>query len=112
MDDAAAEAAALATPCDGGVALTLRVTPKGGRDRIEGVGQDAAGRRCLKLRVAAPPEDGAANRAVAALLAKSLGAPKSAVRIVAGAQARLKRVAIDGDAATLREKLAALLAKG
>ena len=83
--------------------LTVRVTPRGGRDAVEGWGRDEAGRSALKLRVAAAAADGAANAAVIALLAKTLGRPKSAVRILRGDTARVKQVEIDGlDAAEAR----------
>jgi hypothetical protein len=76
--------------------LTVRVTPKGGRDAIDGWTQDDAGRPLLKLRVSAAAADGAANAAVVALVAKSLKLPKSSVRIASGATARVKRLEIDG----------------
>lgn len=72
------------------------MTPKGGRDAIDGWGADEAGRPLLKVRVSAAPADGAANAAVVALLAKALKVPKSAVRIAAGETARIKRLEIDG----------------
>jgi uncharacterized protein YggU (UPF0235/DUF167 family) len=50
----------------------------------------------LKLRVAAAATEGAANAAVIALVAKALRVPKSAIRIAAGASARVKRLEIDG----------------
>jgi uncharacterized protein len=50
----------------------------------------------LRVRVAAPPVDGAANRALTALLADELGVPGGAVRIVSGETARTKVVEIDG----------------
>jgi uncharacterized protein len=75
--------------------FAVRVTPKGGRDAIDGWGADAEGRRFLKVRVSAAPAEGAANAAVVALLAKALGRPKSAVRIVAGDTARLKLVEVE-----------------
>ena len=68
--------------------LTVRLTPRGGRDRIEGWAVDADGRAHLKVRVAAPPVDGAANDALVRLIAKALGRPASAVRIVSGDTAR------------------------
>ncbi|MCC7268761.1 MAG: DUF167 domain-containing protein [Caulobacteraceae bacterium] len=74
--------------------LTVRVTPRGGRDAVEGWAKDAAGRAFLKLRVAAPPADGAANAAAVALLAKALKRPKSRIAIVSGETARLKTVEI------------------
>jgi uncharacterized protein len=76
--------------------LAVRVTPKGGRDAADGWALDAAGKPYLKIRVSAPPADGAANAAVTAFVAKALGAPKSAVRIVSGETARLKILEIDG----------------
>ena len=78
------------------VRLTVRVTPKGGRDAIDGWAADAAGRPVLKLRVSAAASEGAANAAVVALVARTLKLPKSAVRIVAGETARVKRLEIDG----------------
>jgi uncharacterized protein YggU (UPF0235/DUF167 family) len=58
----------------------------------------------LKVRVAAAAAEGAANTAVIALVAKTLELPRSAVRIVAGHTARLKRLEIAGadDAAIAR----------
>ena len=76
--------------------LTVRVTPRGGRDAVEGWSRDAAGRPVLKLRVATAAAEGAANAAVLALLAKALDRPKSSVRIVRGATARLKSIEIAG----------------
>lgn len=83
--------------------LTVRVTPKGGRDAVDGWASDEAGRPVLKLRVSAAASDGAANAAVLALIAKSLKVPRSAVRIVSGETARVKRLELDGvDAEDLR----------
>lgn len=87
--------------------LRVRLTPRGGRDRIDGWTTDAHGAPVLKARVAAPPVDGAANAALIRLLAKALGVPKSAITIVAGETARTKTVEIDGDAAALSDRLKA-----
>jgi uncharacterized protein (TIGR00251 family) len=89
----------------GPLRLRVRLTPRSGRDRIDGWAPDAEGGRVLRARVAAPPAEGAANAALIALLAKSLGVPKSAVAIVSGATSRLKIVEIEGDAAVLNERL-------
>jgi hypothetical protein len=78
------------------VQLAVRVTPRGGRDAVEGWIVDAAGRPVLKLRVAAAAADGAANAAVLALLAKVLGRPKSALTLISGQTARLKRIDVAG----------------
>ena len=80
--------------------LTVRVQPKASADRVEDWGADDAGRRYLKIRVRAVPEDGKANTAVEKLVAKWLGVPKSAVRVVTGGKTRLKGLEIDGPPAS------------
>jgi hypothetical protein len=83
--------------------LAVCLTPRGGRDAVEGWARDAAGRAYLEVRVAAPPVDGAANAALATLIAKALKRPASAVRIVGGEHGRVKQVEIEGaDEADLR----------
>jgi len=94
-----------------GISVALRVTPRGGRNDIDGVETLAGGRTVIKVRVRAIAEDGAANRAVTELLAKALGVPKARVRILSGATSRLKQIAVDGDPAKLGETLRALIAK-
>jgi hypothetical protein len=84
-----------------GISLAVRVTPRGGRDDIDGLETLANGRTVLKVRVRAIAEGGEANRAVTELLAKSLGVPKRSVRVLSGATSRLKQIAIDGDPAQL-----------
>ncbi|OHB29894.1 MAG: hypothetical protein A2790_07695 [Phenylobacterium sp. RIFCSPHIGHO2_01_FULL_69_31] len=81
--------------------LAVRVTPRGGRDAVDGWMTDAEGRPVLKLRVSAAAADGAANAAVIALVAKTLKLPKSAVRIASGETARVKRLEIDATGADL-----------
>lgn len=76
--------------------LAVRLTPRGGRDAVEGWALGADGRAFLKARVAAPPVEGEANAALTALLAKTLGLSKSSVRIAAGQTGRLKQVEVDG----------------
>jgi uncharacterized protein YggU (UPF0235/DUF167 family) len=88
-----------------GISVALRVTPRGGRDDIDGVETLANGRSVLKVRVRAIAEGGEANRAVTELLAKLLGVPKARVRLVSGITSRLKQVAVDGDPARLGEVL-------
>ena len=91
-----------------GVSLHVRLTPKGGRDAVEGWMPGADDVPYLKVRVRAAPEDGKANTALTELLAESLSVPKSAVRVVAGGSARLKRIEIAGNAAILAARLEAL----
>jgi uncharacterized protein (TIGR00251 family) len=84
-----------------GISVALRVTPRGGRDDIDGVETLSDGRSVLKVRVRAIADGGEANRAVTELLAKSLRVPKARVRLLSGATSRLKQIAIDGDSAAL-----------
>jgi len=89
----------------GGLAISVRLTPKGGRDFIDGIETLSDGRTVLKARVRAAPFEGAANEALVALLAKSLGIPPRNVEIISGATSRIKRVHVVGDAAALAAKL-------
>ena len=84
-----------------GLSIALRVTPRGGRDNIDGIELLADGRSVLKVRVRAIADGGEANKAVLVLLAKSLGVPKASVRLLSGATSRLKQIAVDGDPARL-----------
>jgi uncharacterized protein (TIGR00251 family) len=88
-----------------GLRLTVRLTPKGGRDAIDGVGRLADGRNVLQARVRAAPSEGGANAALIGLLAKKLGVAARDVRLEAGASARLKRIKVDGDGAALAARL-------
>jgi uncharacterized protein YggU (UPF0235/DUF167 family) len=78
-----------------GLRFAVRLTPRGGSDRIDGVGEDGT----LRARVAAAPVDDAANRSLIRLLADELGLPPSTVRIVSGAASRRKTVVVEGIAA-------------
>jgi uncharacterized protein (TIGR00251 family) len=93
-----------------GISVALRVTPRGGRDDIDGVETLANGRSVVKVRVRAIADGGEANRAVMELLAKALSVPKAKVRILSGTTSRLKQVAVDGDPARLGEVLRRLTA--
>ena len=92
------------TLADGAI-VTVRLTPKGGRDSIDGVDTLADGTVVLKARVRAAPSEGEANAALCRLLAKALGVPPSRVAVVGGATSRLKRVKATGDAQALAAAL-------
>lgn len=85
----------------GGVALDVRLTPKGGRDAIDGVDMLSDGRSVLKVRVRAVPQDGEANDALCRLIAKALSLAPRDVTLAAGATSRVKRLTIAGDGQTL-----------
>lgn len=73
------------------VRVSLRVQPRASRSEIVGLHGAA-----LKVRLQAPPVEGAANDALVALLADRLGVPRRSVRVVAGAASRGKVVEIEG----------------
>ena len=88
-------------PVPQGVELRILVQPRASRDGIAGVQGDE-----LKVRLAAPPVEGAANAACRAFFAKLCRLPKSRVTLVAGESSRHKRLLLDGAAAA---EVAALL---
>jgi len=80
----------LSTTADG-VRIQIRVQPRASRTEIVGLQGDA-----LKIRLASPPVDGAANRELVAFLAKRLRRPKSSVRIERGQNGRRKSIHVNG----------------
>ncbi len=76
------------------VRLAVRLTPRGGRDSVDGV-RDGL----LLVRVAAPPVDGAANDALVRLLARELDLPRGSLHLVSGATGRRKVIGIEAGAA-------------
>jgi uncharacterized protein (TIGR00251 family) len=73
------------------VRVSVHVQPRATRSEIVGLHGAA-----LKVRLQAPPVDGAANEALETLLAERLGVARRAVRVVAGASSRAKTVEVDG----------------
>lgn len=86
----------------------MRLTPRGGRDAIEGVEIRDDGRPVLKTRVRAAPDNGAANAALVKFLAKTLGLPSSKVMLSAGYAARIKTISVQPDPADLPAAIAVL----
>ena len=84
------------------VTFAVHVVPRASRNEIAGVEGEA-----LRLRLTAPPVEGAANAALLAFLAEVLGVPKRDVRLVSGQTARRKVVAVAGvTAEEVQERLA------
>ncbi len=100
-------------PVAGTLEVAVRLTPRAGRDALRGTAVEANGAAWLLARVAAPPDAGRANEALLGLLARGLGVPASACRLVAGATSRRKRVRIDAaDPTALAARFEALAADG
>ena len=88
--------------------MRVRLTPRGGRDGLDGWAFDADGRPYLKARVSAPPVEGEANAALIKLIAKALGVAKSDVTVVSGETVRIKTLEIEGmDQGEVMRRLAA-----
>lgn len=92
-----------------GLLLTVRLTPKGGRDALDGIAQLADGRAVLKARVRAAASEGEANSALVQLIASSLAVPPTSVSLITGETARIKRLKIAGPAAALTTTLESLM---
>jgi uncharacterized protein len=88
-----------------GVRVRLKVTPKAKRNQIGGLLDEPDGGKALKVSVTTAPEDGKANDAVIALLAREWGVAKSAISVVMGATDRRKLVEIRGSPEDLLTKL-------
>ena len=87
--------------------INIKLTPKASSDRIGDIRPGTDGAAVLTVYVTAVPENGKANAAMIALLAKSWRLPKSAFAIVTGETSRLKRVRIAGNAQILLRNIAA-----
>ncbi len=99
------------TTTSDGIIIDVRLTPRGGRDAIEGVERRADGRSVFKARVRAVPSGGAANVALCRLIAKVLDAAPRQVTVVAGATSRVKRIRVIGEPITLVAALRRLMAE-
>jgi hypothetical protein len=94
-----------------GLRLVLRLTPRASRNAVEGVTVEPDGRAVLRVRLRAPPVDGAANAALVAWLASALDIRKSDIRLAAGETSRVKRIDLAGDSVLLAARLEALIAR-
>jgi len=96
--DAPPDAVLEVTEAEGHVRFAVHVQPRAGRNEISGVHG-----RAIKVRLTAPPVEGAANQALIELLSRRLGVPKSSIRILRGQSSRRKAIEVQGiTAAALR----------
>jgi len=94
---------------DGDDAVVVSIHAQPGAGRTEVVGRHGA---ALKVKVAAPPEQGRANDALVALLSDKLGVPAASVTLTTGATSRTKAFRIAGvEPAAFGDKLELLLAE-
>lgn len=89
-----------------GLLVAVRVTPKGGRDAIEGIAELGDGTSVLKVRLRAAASEGQANAALVKHLAAALKVPLRDVSLLAGARGRIKRLKIAGAGSALAAALA------
>jgi uncharacterized protein YggU (UPF0235/DUF167 family) len=94
-----------------GLAVSVRATPKGGRDAIDGLAQVGHEQFAIKIRVRAAPVSGEANAAIVHVLALAVGVPRSAVKLLQGAAGRTKTFHIAGDPARLAAALERAMAE-
>jgi uncharacterized protein len=96
----------LVSRTDSGVTVAVQVTPKARRQRIDGVVVGRDGRPAIRVAVTAAPENGRANAAVVALLARAWRIPKSSIAVRSGASGRRKVLSVSGDPSVLEERIA------
>ena len=94
-----------------GLEVRLRLTPRGGRDEIDGIATLSDGSCVLKVRVRAAPQDGEANEAARKVIAKALKIAASSVMLEAGATSRVKVMMIIGDPVVLESAISAVADK-
>ena len=94
----------------GGIRVLVRAQPRASRSAVVGAIDDGRGGIALKVAVAAPPVEGAANDAIVELLAEVFGVPRRAVTIARGDTGRNKQIDIAGiDESTALARLAGLI---
>ena len=89
---------------NGRLTFNVRVVPRASRSEVVGAHDGA-----LRVRIAAPPVDGAANEELVKLLARVLGVTRTAVAVTAGQTSKLKKVAVSGIAPDLLQRLGELI---
>ena len=86
-----------------GITFAVRVVPRASRNEIAGLHDGA-----LRIRVAAPPVEGAANRELVKFLAKKFKVGQAAITLVSGANSKNKIIRIESPGTAAREELSKL----
>ena len=81
--------------------FSIKIIPNASKTEFAGRTDDGG----FRIRVQAPPVEGAANRELIRFLARSLGVAKSQVAIVRGTSSRIKLVSVEGDQKALHQKM-------
>ena len=79
--------------------MVIHVVPRARLTRVAGRHGDT-----IKIRIAAPPVDGAANAELVRFLAEQLKVPRGAVTVVSGTSGRRKTVSVDGITTAVAER--------
>ena len=98
------------TAVAGGVRLAVRLTPRASRNGVDGIAVDANDRPLLKLRLVAPPVEGAANVALVAFLSDALSLRRTDIVIRSGDTSRTKILHLSGESVALMARLDRLIA--
>jgi uncharacterized protein YggU (UPF0235/DUF167 family) len=88
--------------------LTVKVTPRGSANKIQGIERDLFGDIVVKVMVTAIPDKGEANKAVLEELSKQLKIPKSSICIISGHKARIKVLTISAPATLVWSRMQSL----
>ena len=81
-------------PRENGCSFQVQVVPRAGQDKIMGFQEG-----CIRVKIAAPPVDGAANQKCIEFFARLFRLPKSRIQLIAGAHRRKKTIVVEGKAA-------------
>ncbi len=90
---------------EAGLSVVVRLTPRAGREALEGLTRLDDGVEALKAAVRAAPAEGAANDALIRLVAKNAGVAPSRIRLEKGATSRRKTLLIEGGDLAMAERL-------
>jgi uncharacterized protein len=92
-------------PCEGGLRIFIRLTPKGKKNALNAVMEGVDGQKAFKISITAVPEKGKANAQLIKFLAKEWHVAKSDIEIIAGEIDRHKTLLLKGETTALHQRL-------